>query len=54
MVEQDLLIKMIRLIEELSNMRTPIVFKGAMVLKTALYGIPLDTERMTRDLMVTG
>lgn len=50
MVEQDLLIKMIRLIEELSNMRTPIVFKGAMVLKTALSGVALDTERMTRDI----
>lgn len=50
MVEQDLLIKMVRLIEELSNMRTPIVFKGAMVLKTALSGITLNTERMTRDI----
>lgn len=41
---------MVRLIEELSMMNVPIVFKGAVVLKTALAGYPLNTERSTRDM----
>lgn len=48
--EVSTLLTMIRLIEELSNMRTPIIFKGAMVLKTAISGVPINTERMTRDI----
>ena len=41
---------MVRLIEELAKLDAPIVFKDAMVLKTALSGYPLNTERTTRDI----
>lgn len=42
---------MVRLIEELSLMEAPIIFKGAVVLKTAvLSGCNLNTERVTKDL----
>ena len=46
----DLLQLMVRLVEELSLLKVPIVFKGAVVLKTALFGYRLDTERATRDI----
>lgn len=41
---------MVRLIEELSSMSLPIVFKGAVVLKTAVAGLSLPTDRGTRDI----
>lgn len=46
----DRLLLMVRFIEELSKLNVPVVFKGAIVLKTALTGINLTTTRETRDV----
>lgn len=41
---------MVRFIEELSELNAPIVFKGAIVLKTALKDSQIATQRGTRDV----
>lgn len=41
---------MLRLIETMSDMRIPVVFVGAMVLKMAVPCSVLDTERATKDI----
>lgn len=41
---------MVRLIEELSKLNIPIIFKGAVVLKTALLGTSITTDRETHDI----
>lgn len=41
---------LVRFVEELSMLRAPIVFKGAVVLKTAVANLGLGTDRSTQDV----
>ena len=51
-VDPQLLLLLLRTVEELSNLRAPIIFKGAIILKNALIinNINPGTERFTTDI----